>query len=93
MKAGLEVLWVFGEDSGGQPYEPKAAQAFISNTGVQFRVLLDDGFVKFLSAVDAGTETLPQQFIIDPRNMELVDIVTGVDQPAWDKVRELIDRP
>ena len=46
-----------------------------------------------LSAVDAGTETLPQQFIIDPRNMELVDIVTGVDQPAWDKVRELIDRP
>ena len=93
MKKGLEVLWVFGEGSGGEPYKPKAAQQFISNTGVQFKVLLDDGFEKFLGAIDAGTSVLPQQFIIDPRNMELVDIVTGVDQPAWDKVRDLIDRP
>ena len=93
MKEGLEVLWVFGEDSSGAPYEPRAARQFIANTGVQFHVLLDDGFAAFLSAVDAGTDTLPQQFIIDPRNMELVDIVTGVDSPAWDKVRELLERP
>ena len=93
MKEGLEVLWVFGEDSGGEPYKPQAAKQFIKNTGIQFTVLLDDGFEQFMSAIDAGTSTLPQQFIIDPRTMELVDTVTGVDDPAWDKVRELIDRP
>ena len=90
---GLEVIWVFGEDGSGEPYLPKTAQYFIGKTSVQFDVLMDDGFEKFMSAIDAGTNTLPQQFIIDPRNMELVDIVSGADGPAWEKIAELLELP
>ena len=45
-----------------------------------------------MDAIDAGTDQLPQQFIIDGRNMELIDIVTGVEQPAWPKLKELLYR-
>ncbi len=45
-----------------------------------------------MDAIDAGTSQLPQQFIIDGRNMELIDIVTGVEQPAWPKLKELLER-
>ena len=45
-----------------------------------------------MDAIDAGTSQLPQQFIIDGRNMELVDIVTGVEQPAWPKLKKLLER-
>ena len=59
---------------------------------MQFKVLIDNGFKVIMDAIDAGTEELPQQFIIDGRNMELIDIVTGVEQPAWPKLKELINR-
>jgi hypothetical protein len=93
MKEGLEVLWVFGEDNAGEAFPPKKAQMFINNTQVQFKVLLDHQFAGFMSVIDAGTEELPQQFIIDPRNMQLVDVVTGIKEPAWDKVKELLNKP
>ena len=89
----MELLWIFGEGgASGEPFEPKKAQTFISNTGVQFKVLIDNGFKVMMDAIDAGTEELPQQFIIDGRNMELIDIVTGVEQPAWPKLKELLYR-
>ena len=86
------MLWIFGAGAVGQPFPPEKAQAFISNTQVSFKVLIDNGFDVMMDAVDAETAELPQQFIIDARNMELVDIVTGVEQPAWKKVKELLYR-
>ena len=59
---------------------------------MSFTVLIDDGFEVMMDAIDAETEELPQQFIIDARNMELVDIVTGIEEPAWKKVKELLYR-
>ena len=88
---GLQVLWIFGEDSKGQPLSAKGAQVFVMNTGVTFPVLRDFNFEKILGAIEIDGE-LPHQFILDARTMELVDIASGVAEPAWDALKELLEK-
>ena len=88
------MIWVFGEDSGGAAVDTTWLQAFVTTTEVKFLVAGDHKFNEIYSYItpDVAPEVLPQQYLIDARNMELVDITSGIGQPNWDALNALLDR-
>ena len=81
---GLEVIWIFGADSGGEPVTATWLEHFVMTSGVNFPVVMDYEFeqtFKYLSNL-GEPDTLPKQYLIDPRTMELVFADSGVAEPV-----------
>jgi hypothetical protein len=92
---GLEVIWIFGADSSGEPVTATWLEHFVMTSGVNFPVVMDYEFeqtFKYLSNL-GEPDTLPKQYLIDPRTMELVFADSGVADPNWDMVDVLLERP
>ena len=68
---------------------------FVMTTGVHFPVVRDFEFVETFQHLSpaGGADVLPQQFLIDARNMELVYAEAGVADVDWDLVDVLLEAP
>ncbi len=82
--AGLRIVWIVGEDADGNPPTPEYMEDYYRRKNVTFTVLRDDLFAetqRFLDATAAGN-TLPRQFILDGRTMEMLFADSGVGSGA-----------
>ncbi len=81
---GLRIVWIVGEDAAGDAPTPEYMEDYFRRKDVTFTVLRDDFFAetqRFLDPNAAGS-SLPRQFILDGRTMELLFADGGVGSGA-----------
>lgn len=90
---GLEVMWIVGEDEGGNLPTIEWCEDFVKEKMVTFPVLRDYKFFQVYGAIDPHSSALPHQYILDARTMELVFATGGVadgNSEALAKIQELL---
>ncbi len=81
---GLRIVWIVGEDAAGNAPTPEYMRQYYERKNVTFTVLRDDFFMvtqQFIDPVAAGN-SLPRQYILDGRAMEMQFADGGVGSGA-----------
>lgn len=88
---GLEVVWVVGEDPDRNPPTCNYMVNYFRNKAANFTIIRDNSFDFTERYVDpTASSSLPKQYILDGRTMEMVYAGGGRSQESEDMIRMMV---
>ncbi|MFT7623733.1 MAG: hypothetical protein ACI9WU_002916 [Myxococcota bacterium] len=82
-------MWIIGETETGAPPTFEWSDNFVKEKGVTFPVLRDYKFLQVYGAIDAHSNALPHQYLLDGETMELVWAAGGIPDGNSEALAEI----
>jgi len=88
--AGLEILWIVGENQNKEVPSWDYMEDYFNAKTVTFPVIRDPKFIQTYTYVDRSEPSLPHQFILDATTMELVHKEGGTSDVSKQMVIDMV---